>query len=106
MFEKCIYIMGDIMNCGIEVLKRLKVDFFEKGRLIATESFNEIDKEQLERLQKQLLDLTFILHLLSPPLEIVNNRFPDMSHRKPVILHAFLFQQFHHHQAPESDLHA
>ena len=40
-----------------EVLKRLKVDFFEKGRLIATESFNEIDKEQLERLQKQLLDL-------------------------------------------------
>lgn len=43
-----------------DVLKSLKVDFLEKGRLIATESFDEINKEQLERLQTQLLDLTII----------------------------------------------
>lgn len=40
-----------------DVLKSLKVDLLEKGRQIATESYDEINKEQLERLQNQLLNL-------------------------------------------------
>lgn len=43
-----------------ETIKSLKVDFLEKGRLITTESFNEINEDQIERLQKQLLDLIII----------------------------------------------
>ena len=45
---------------GKEVLKSLKVDYLENGRFIATETFDNIDEKQLERLQKQLLDLTII----------------------------------------------
>lgn len=43
-----------------ETIKSLKVDFLEKGRLITTESFNEINEDQIERLQKQLLDSIII----------------------------------------------
>lgn len=42
---------------GEDVLKSLKVDLLERGRLINTESFNGINEEQLERLQKRLLNL-------------------------------------------------
>lgn len=45
---------------GEDVLKSLTVDFFEKGRLIFTEFFSGINEEQLERLQRQLLDLVII----------------------------------------------
>lgn len=44
-------------NRGKDELGGLKVDLLEKGRQIATESYDEISKEQLERLQSQLLDL-------------------------------------------------
>lgn len=45
---------------GEEVLKRLTVDFLEKGRLISTEVFESINEKQFERLQTQLLDSIII----------------------------------------------
>lgn len=44
----------------VEVLKSLKVDFLEKGQLITTETFKNINEEELERMQKQLLDSIII----------------------------------------------
>lgn len=44
----------------VEVLKSLKVDFLEKGKLITTETLKNINEEELERMQKQLLDSIII----------------------------------------------
>ena len=54
----------------------------------------------------QRMDLTFIFHLLSPPLEIVNNRFPDKFHTQQAIHHVCLFRPFPHHPVPKSGPHA
>lgn len=45
---------------GKEVLKKLQVDFLEKGRLVFTENFYSINEEQLKRLQQQLLNLVIM----------------------------------------------
>ena len=43
-----------------KTVKKLKVDFLEKGHVIATEIFDNINEEEIERLQKQLLDSIII----------------------------------------------
>ena len=49
--------------------------------------------------------LSFISHWLPPPLEIVNNRFPDRPDNPSAILHVFRFLPLLHHPTQWSGLH-
>lgn len=45
---------------GKKILKGLKVEYLEDGKLIAREIFQSIDEVQMERLRQQLLELSII----------------------------------------------